>query len=187
MTARRGTPLALGVLVLVFLLMLLSLWAAKPLSASPVPLGSSGARWINIPHPVAALNVVEWEVVNLPRESAQTVELLAVECWMEPPYLEGMNAGHTKCGVLMRGDGFPSDEAFHASADPDIVVILSVAGFKTNPWSNTGQGVGLFQEWVRWQPPVLLEAPPKIAIAFNTTNPGATLHARVWYRIWGGG
>ena len=145
--------------------------------------GTGSARWVNIPHPVAAVNVVEWEVVDLPREGTQQVQLLAVECWMEPPYLQGMNAGQTKCGVLMRGDGFPSDQDFHQSNDPDIMVVLSVAGFKTNPASPDGQGIGLFQEWIRWEPPTMLYAPERIAVAFQTTNPGAILHARVWYRV----
>lgn len=143
------------------------------------------AQFINIPHPVVNLNVLEWEIINLPRGTNQRVELLAVECWMEPPYLTRENAGHTKCGLLLRGTSFPTDDDFHKSNDPDIAFIFSVAGFKTNPASPDGQGVGVFQEFVRWTPPVTFYAPEQIALAFNTTNPGAILHGRVWYRIVG--
>lgn len=175
------TGLLLGVLAL-------TVGSARWLSVTHVPSVSSmevasGVYWINVPHPVKAVNVVEWETVSIPRGANQVVDLLAVEGWMEPPYLQNTNAGHTKLGVLLRGAPYPADVDFHQSRDPDIAVILSVAGFKTNPASPDGQGVGLFQEWVRWEPPMAIQVPEIISLAFNTTNHGAILHGRVWYRV----
>ncbi|MBI4336208.1 MAG: hypothetical protein HY683_00055 [Chloroflexi bacterium] len=159
-----------------------------PVPPTPTPVQTPAPvpelRWVNIPHPVTENGRVEWRAVYLAQDESQVVELLGVDCWLEPPYLRWAAAGSTKCGLLLREGDYPTDDAFHSSDDPDVVFILSVAGALANPAASEGVSLAYWQEFARWTPPGQLFVPRRIALASFTDNPGALLHFRVWYRLW---
>lgn len=96
--------------------------------------------FINIPAVTPEGLAIKWVDIDLAKRfstsSLATIELIAVEGWLEPAYLNGYDAGHTKFFVRLKTPTVAPILNYdaHTNNDPYIVAQMSLATFASNTY-----------------------------------------------------